>query len=371
MKFILKTVLPVCGLIFMIWSCDGQHAYNDISPGPLITSVSTDYGGKAVCLKPVVIEGANFAPSVADNEIQIGIGLEVSSVKPMEVSENRLVFEAPVIYGPSIAMRVVSKGKVSEDFNLEYDQVRCDSVLLCRNAEVTMLRKGVKWFNIYDIWEGAIRSINIVEIELSDINRIAIACPTKNTKTSVQCLAHGAFLGVNGSYFSHTYVKVDGQMIQPGKDEGVNTFMHDGVFTIDNNLPGIAYVGSNERATKLPNENIMCCGPLLINDNVHRLMTEHSHNTTTHPRTGVAITQDGKVLLATVDGRFTDLAVGMSTPLFARLLDAFGAEYALNLDGGGSTTLWIEGYGIVNHPCDERQWDNPVERAVGSIVYLK
>ena len=100
-------------------------------------------------------------------------------------------------------------------------------------------------------------------------------------------------------------------------------------------------------------------------------MVDHSHNTTTHPRTGVGITDDGKVLLVTVDGRFPEKAVGMSTTLFTHLFEVFGAEYALNLDGGGSTTMWIEGYGIVNHPCDERQWDNPVERKVGSIVYLK
>ena len=100
-------------------------------------------------------------------------------------------------------------------------------------------------------------------------------------------------------------------------------------------------------------------------------MAAGSHNETTHPRTGVGITKDGRIILVTVDGRFVDKAVGMPTTLFARLMDAFGAEHALNLDGGGSTTMWIEGLGIVNHPCDDRNWDNPVERKIGSILYLK
>lgn len=368
----LKYMLPLCGLIILIGSCGRRHdSFNDISPAPLIRSVSTKYDGKAVIGKPVVVEGENFGLNVASNEILLGVGLDVERIRPEEASAERIVFMAPEITGSSIQMRVVADGKESSEFILEYDRIRCDSVLLFRNAKVTRLREGVTWTSIYDTWEGSIRSINLVEIELSETNRIAIGCPLTNTRTSDQCLEHGAFLGVNGSYFSHTYVKVDGKVIQPGKDQGVNIFMHDGVFTIDDNVPGIDYVGSNERASQLPNRNIMCCGPLLMTAGVHRVMVDHSHNTTTHPRTGVGITDDGKVLLVTVDGRFPEKAVGMSTTLFTHLFEVFGAEYALNLDGGGSTTMWIEGYGIVNHPCDERQWDNPVERKVGSIVYLK
>lgn len=368
----MKYMLPLCGLIILIGSCGRQHdSSNDISPAPLIRSVSTGYDGKAVIGKPVVVEGYNFGHNIASNEILLGVGLETERIRPTEVSEGRIVFVAPEINGTSIAMRVASGGKESSEFTLEYDRVRCDSVLLYRNAKVTKLREGVTWINIYDTWEGSIRSINLVEIELSETNRIAIACPLANTQTSVQCLEHGAFLGVNGSYFSHTYVKVDGQVIQPGKDQGVNAFMHDGVFTIDDNVPAIGYIGTNERASQLPNMNIMCCGPLLMTNDVPRIMVDHSHNTTTHPRTGVGITKEGRLLLVTVDGRFPEKAVGMSTTLFTRLFDALGAEHALNLDGGGSTTLWIEGYGIVNHPCDERNWDDPVERKIGSIIYLK
>lgn len=368
----LKYMLPLCGLIILIGSCGRQHeSYIDISPAPLIRSVSTGFGDKAVIGMPVVVEGDNFGLNAASNEILLGSGLSVERIRPTEASAGRLVFEAPEITGSSIPMRVVANGKESSEYSLQYDQIKCDSVRLFRNAKVKILRKGVTWTNIYDTWEGSIRSINLIEIEPSETNRLALACPTENTRTSDQCLEHGAFLGVNGSYFSHTYVKVDGKVIQPGKDQGVNIFMHDGVFTIDDNVPGIDYVGSNERASQLPNRNIMCCGPLLMTAGVHRVMVDHSHNTTTHPRTGVGITDDGKVLLVTVDGRFPEKAVGMSTTLFTHLFEVFGAEYALNLDGGGSTTMWIEGYGIVNHPCDERQWDNPVERKVGSIVYLK
>ena len=360
-------------LLLVVCSCStgGVTSEDSFSPGPIIRSVSTAFDGKAVCGKPVVIEGLNFSPKAIDNKILFGAGTDVDEVQPTEVSETRLVFDAPEIEAESIQIRVVSKGKESSAYTLNYDELRCDSVKICRNATVRELRKGVTWINIYDEWEGSIRSINVVRIEPYEIENLAIACPKSSTKTSTQCLEHGAFLGINGSYFSHTYVKVDGKVIKEGKDDGIDPFMHDGVFTLDGNVPGIRYVGTNFVASSLTNRNIMCCGPLLISDNEQRTMVEHSHNTTTHPRTGVAITEHGCVLLVTVDGRFTGKAEGMPTPLFARLLDVFGAEYALNLDGGGSTTMWIEGYGIVNHPCDERQWDDPVERTIGSIIYLK
>lgn len=253
----------------------------------------------------------------------------------------------------------------------EHHPLYADSLALMKDASVTLLREGVVWTSIYTEWKGALRSINILEIELSDKNRLYFGCPAERKCTSDQCEEYGAFAGVNGSYFSHTYVKIDGEVVKPGKDEGVNPFQHDGVFTLEDNVPGIAYVGSNAAASQLPYENVMCCGPLLINNGVHMSFADHSHNTTTHPRTGVAVTEDGKVLLVNVDGRFPGKAVGMPNALFAKLLDIFGAEYALNLDGGGSTTMWIEGYGVVNHPCDKVNWDNPVERKVESIIYLK
>lgn len=343
---------------------------NDISPNPLILSVETQYDDLAVYGEPVIVKGANFSSDVAENEILLGIGLDMKSIKPLEASEERLVFEAPVLGESSVKMRVRSKGKVSELFTLKYDLVRCDSVVLFENAKVTKLREGVVWTSIYKEWEGAIRSINLLTIEPSGQSRLFMAFPTVNARTSEQCLEHGAFLGINGSYFKSTFVRVDGKVMSKGSDSG-NAYRHDGVFTIDNNVPGIAYVGSNKKASELPNANVMTCGPLLIDEGVHRYMMNDSHNTTTHPRTGVGLTEDGKVLFVTVDGRFPDLAVGLPTTLFIRLMEAFGAEEALNLDGGGSTTMWIEGYGVVNHPCDGLKWDNPVERAVESIIYMK
>jgi hypothetical protein len=37
---------------------------------------------------------------------------------------------------------------------------------------------------------------------------------------------------------------------------------------------------------------------------------------------------------------------------FAGYMKSLGATYALNLDGGGSTTMWVDGKGVVNDPSD-------------------
>ncbi len=70
-----------------------------------------------------------------------------------------------------------------------------------------------------------------------------------------------------------------------------------------------------------------------------------------HPRTGVGVTADGTLLLVVVDGR-SRRSVGMTLRRFARTLADLGAVDAVNLDGGGSTTMWIAGRGVVNRPSD-------------------
>ncbi|MDP9296052.1 MAG: phosphodiester glycosidase family protein, partial [Actinomycetota bacterium] len=69
------------------------------------------------------------------------------------------------------------------------------------------------------------------------------------------------------------------------------------------------------------------------------------------PRTGVGVTADGKLLLVTVDGRQPRWSVGMTLVQFANEMKREGAVNALNLDGGGSTTMVVKGV-KVNRPTD-------------------
>ncbi len=76
------------------------------------------------------------------------------------------------------------------------------------------------------------------------------------------------------------------------------------------------------------------------------------------PRTGVGLSADGnKLILIVVDGR--NGWKGMTCIEMAKVLIELGADRAFNLDGGGSSTFWQKGVGVLNHPSDG------VERVVG------
>jgi hypothetical protein len=70
-----------------------------------------------------------------------------------------------------------------------------------------------------------------------------------------------------------------------------------------------------------------------------------------HPRTGVGVTRDSTTLvLVTVDGRQASSA-GMTLEEFGNLMLSLGIYQGLNLDGGGSTTMVVDG-AVVNSPSD-------------------
>jgi hypothetical protein len=70
-----------------------------------------------------------------------------------------------------------------------------------------------------------------------------------------------------------------------------------------------------------------------------------------HPRTVIGTSTDGRIWLITVDGRNKALSLGMNFAELQALITRVGLIEALNLDGGGSTTMVVKG-GVVNHPSD-------------------
>ncbi len=88
---------------------------------------------------------------------------------------------------------------------------------------------------------------------------------------------------------------------------------------------------------------------------------------TRHPRTAVGFNADQtKLYLVTADGRSEESA-GMNLHELSDFMISIGADHALNLDGGGSTTMVWDG-SIKNHPSDEEG-----ERAIanGLLIFVK
>ena len=86
-----------------------------------------------------------------------------------------------------------------------------------------------------------------------------------------------------------------------------------------------------------------------------------------HPRTAVAKLKGGKFLMITVDGRQPGVSVGMTLQELADYLFSLGATDAMNLDGGGSTTMFLDGK-VVNTPSD-KEGERKVSDAI--IVTLR
>lgn len=109
----------------------------------------------------------------------------------------------------------------------------------------------------------------------------------------------------------------------------------------------------------------VCGGPRLIENgresiNGKEEKFDHSIVHGRHPRTAVAVTFDGDLLLVVVDGR-TQRNAGMTLAELSTYLRTLGARHAINLDGGGSSSMIVRGR-TVNTPSDgcERRISNGI-----------
>src|SRR5690606_25898554 len=100
-------------------------------------------------------------------------------------------------------------------------------------------------------------------------------------------------------------------------------------------------------------DDVLVTGNLLMDDGGKVKMKDDAFVMTRHPRTCLGIVSNNKIVLVTVDGRF-DQAGGMNLHELTDLMISLGCREAINLDGGGSTTMWLAEYGVVNMPCDNK-----------------
>ena len=92
---------------------------------------------------------------------------------------------------------------------------------------------------------------------------------------------------------------------------------------------------------------------------------------TRHPRTAIGVKADGKLVLFVCEGReVTEGVPGYTTAEIAKILLSFGCVEALNLDGGGSSCMLVNGFETIT-PSDTDGDGNHIERSVGSCVYIK
>jgi exopolysaccharide biosynthesis protein len=128
----------------------------------------------------------------------------------------------------------------------------------------------------------------------------------------------------------------------------------------------------NEFSPKIRNLKSLVGGwPVLVKDGQNMIRRNPSLEGVTekfsenrHPRSGIGFSADKNTFyMITVDGR-QQSSKGMTLLEFANLMVTEGIYYGLNLDGGGSTTMAINGK-VVNNPSDATG-----ERLVGNSLLI-
>ncbi len=123
------------------------------------------------------------------------------------------------------------------------------------------------------------------------------------------------------------------------------------------NFMPVQWRGSTDISSSSRVEDIVAGVPQLIKKGKIDITWEQEKSSkafveTRHPRTAVAKLKGGKFLMLTVDGRQPGVSVGMNLNELAAYLLELGAVDAMNFDGGGSTTMFLEGM-VVNKPSDK------------------
>jgi exopolysaccharide biosynthesis protein len=256
--------------------------------------------------------------------------------------------------------------------------------LVSAKWETEKIGKGLVWKKYLfkgDLF-GSNQSINILEIKKKSKTTFAIGFEPKELRmTSDFGQSAKAIAALNATFFdiknggSVDFLKVDGKIINENRIQNDKRAVHQkaAIMLDAKELKIEKWNGQPTWESSLSSDDIMLSGPLLIFKNRVEPVDSSAFTYTRHPRTAVVVTNTDRVLFITVDGRDPN-AAGMSLIELGKILKWLNAKDAINLDGGGSTTLWIDNQpegGIVNYPSDNKVWDHAGERKVANVILLK
>ena len=98
---------------------------------------------------------------------------------------------------------------------------------------------------------------------------------------------------------------------------------------------------------------IACIFPLVHNGEALKQFAGSRDSLQIHPRTAIGFSTN-YFFMVVVDGRQKELSVGMYPAELARLMVLLGCTEAMNEDGGGSSTFWLQGV-VRNSPCGGKE----------------
>lgn len=255
-------------------------------------------------------------------------------------------------------------------------------VLLNANWQLDTIEEGIVLKEVSFLQKsylGSNQHICVVEVRPEAMAKFAFAYSVRREYTSAMAQQRGAVVAVNGSFFdmkrhnSICYLKVDGHTVATNinKNTPYRKYYQYGTLVLADGKPMILQTDSlRVWEETLPYADIMTGGPLLMLDG-HRfdMRKDRTFVTHRHNRTAIGIKADGTVLLVVVDGRFAE-AEGMSLDDLCSTMKWLGCLSVLNMDGGGSSTCYVRGRGVVNYPSDNGRYDHEGERKVANAILL-
>lgn len=229
---------------------------------------------------------------------------------------------------------------------------------------------------------NSVQSINLIEIPRASKRKIGIAGNEGMKRTSQQATEKGAVAAINGTYYnmkegnSVCFYKIGDTVIDTTTDGEFKSRVNGAIREKRGKIEIIEWSKPIEQSYKKSKGTVLASGPIML-DNGKRSdwsACSKSFIETRHPRSAIYTKGDGTVVFITVDGRSAGNADGVSIPELAYLVKILGGDDAINLDGGGSTTLWLKGApdnGVLNYPTDNKLFDHAGERSVSNIFYVK
>lgn len=245
-------------------------------------------------------------------------------------------------------------------------------ILSAPDSDVKICRTQVEMFN-------SMQSISVIRYPAKHFRTtVCMKDGIEPPVTSVIGKQKNANLAINGSYFNMsnlnpvTFVFIDRQ--EYGRTTAEETMRTNGVLAIKKNgrkMDIIPCDTTGYDALKEKYPTLLASGPVLIDEGTTMSYSDtSSFYTWRHPRSVIGFTRDGDVLLVVIDGRFKGEGDGTTIAETAFIAKMLGMEDALNLDGGGSSTLWTDMTGVINHPSDNKIFDHAGERKVSNCILV-
>lgn len=247
------------------------------------------------------------------------------------------------------------------------------AIIQSADWESTVISPAIvyKYYHFDNLFKAK-ESVTVFDINLN-IKNIKVDIPYVETgkfiKTSEAGTSVNATAAINGSYFntstggSHAFFRYQDKLVTEGTEDA----RKNAGFTISKD----GAVGIIKKPTSgwssTSNYTLLVGGPLLMfgGEKIRQLVNDF--NDTRHPRTAIGVTSENHIIAVVVDGRFAESA-GMTTTELSETMEALGCEYAMNYDGGGSSTAWLKNLGVVNYPSDNGKWDHQGERSVATVI---